>query len=158
MAALDEGSNAEAALQAFRAAFKVYKAAIHQELRAELDAASAVKTWVCMCRLDSHKEGEVIRLMPERLKYVAANGAHVRSAGALSDSSLLPQVLSPPRLETRKGAGRLQNLTVSTLSLDLCVPVVPTLCSAQPHTRTLVSMYQRFLFEPVRFWAAGGRC
>ena len=92
MAALDDGGDVEGALQVFRAAFKTYKAAIHQEERAEVDATSAVKTWVCMCRLNPHKEGELLRVTPERLKYLVANGEHVRMAGALNDSSALPKV------------------------------------------------------------------
>jgi len=79
-------ANAPTAVANFRNAYSMYKTAVQQEVEAEM-GESAVKTWVCMCTLKIGKDGEVTRVLPERMRYLSDNGLHVRLAGALRNVS-----------------------------------------------------------------------
>ena len=87
LAAQEEtGGDLSAAATNFCAAYATYKKALEQERKAELQICSATKTWVCMCFTRADMEGELHRVMPERAKYLAKNGVHVRMAGSLKNS------------------------------------------------------------------------
>jgi len=51
-----------------RNAYSMYKTAVQKEVEAEM-GESGVKTWVCMCTLRIGKDGEVTRVLPERMRY-----------------------------------------------------------------------------------------
>jgi hypothetical protein len=89
------GADSAAAVAKFCNAFATYKHAVHQEEKAA-SPDSIVRTWVCWCPLQEGKQEEVARLGPERMKYLACNGEHVRLAGALVRKQFTqPEVLLP---------------------------------------------------------------
>jgi hypothetical protein len=89
------GADSAAAVAKFCNAFAGYKQAVHQEEKAA-SPDSIVRTWVCWCPLQEGKQEEVARLGPERMKYLAGNGEHVRLAGALVRKQFTqPEVLLP---------------------------------------------------------------
>eukprot|EP00802_Teleaulax_amphioxeia_P008022 Tamp_08030.p1 GENE.Tamp_08030~~Tamp_08030.p1 ORF type:complete len:614 (+),score=141.95 Tamp_08030:318-2159(+) len=83
----EEKGDMGAAATNFCAAYATYKKAVEQERKAELHHDSSTKTWVCMCYHNPSKAGEIHRMMPERSKYLVANGLHVRFAGSLKNSA-----------------------------------------------------------------------